>query len=345
MEDINEDDVIMYEESKEIKEALWKIWDLMNDKEIVTKLLTSSELLNELKKSQSQNNLRLNDDNYSIFKEKFVINLEDVQYDYHLKTITYKIESSLLYNQNLDRSNNSESKSLNNSYKNKCEINLPENNFNNRQNDSTNFIKCILILQPNTLEETKLLTIRMIDYSETLNEDQLKSIIKSIFNNFNDIIVKEVPLTLSCESIIINANINIVFDFWQYWKLRYLDEKIVRNYKIDGEPNKVGTKIFFTFLDKLLVESEILEVNKFFQEGNEDDDNEWNYKYRVIYEDGEIEIFNVIFISCENGTKTYISLENKINERIKIKSLTDYSKRKLALLNSIKNFIENNKGF
>ena len=345
MEDINEDDTIMYEESKEIKEIIWKIWDLMNDKEIITKLLTSSILINELEKSQSQNNLRINDDNNSIFKDKFIINLEDVQYDYHLKIITYKIESSLLYNKNIDKNNNYDSKSPNDSYKNKSEVNLPENNFNKRDNDSKAYIKCIFTLQPNTLEETKLLTITMIDYSETLNEDQLKNIIKSIFNNFKDIIVKEVPLTLSCESIIINANINIVFDFWQYWKLRYLDEKIVRNYKIYGEPNKIGTKICFVFLDKLLVESEILEVNKFFQEGNEDDNNEWNYKYSVKYEDGEIETFNVIFISCENGTKTYISLENKINEKIKIKSLTDYSKRKLALLNSIKNFIENNKGF
>ena len=56
MEDINENDVIMYEESKEIKETIWKIWDLINDKEIVSKLLTNSTLINELEKSQSQNN-------------------------------------------------------------------------------------------------------------------------------------------------------------------------------------------------------------------------------------------------------------------------------------------------
>jgi len=344
MEDLNEDDLIMFEESKEIKEAIWKIWDLINDKEIVTKLLTRSKLIDVLEKSLSQNSLSTNENNNS-FKDKFEVILEDIQYDYHLKIIIYKIQSSLLYNKNIDKSYNSESKSLSNSFKNKCEINLPESNSNNRQNDCRNYIKCIFTLQPNTLEETKLLTISMIDFSETLNEDQIKSIIKSIFNNFNDIIVKEVPLTVSCESIIINANINIVFDFWQYWKLRYLDDKIVRNYKIDGEPNKVGTKIYFIFLDKLTIESEILEINKFFQKENEDDNNEWNYKYRVKYEDGEIETFNTIFISCKNGTKTYISLENKINEKIKIKSLTDYSKRKLDLLNSIKNFIENNKEF
>ena len=32
MEDLNEDDLIMYEESKEIKETIWKVWDIINDK-------------------------------------------------------------------------------------------------------------------------------------------------------------------------------------------------------------------------------------------------------------------------------------------------------------------------
>ena len=219
-----------------------------------------------------------------------------------------------------------------------------ESSSNNRQNAYINNIKLIFTLQPNTLEETKLLTITMIDFSETLNEDQLKNIIKSIFINFNDIIVKEVPLTKNCESIIINANINVVFDFWENWKLKYLDEKIIRNCKIDGEPNKIGTKIYYIFLDKIPIVSEVLEINKFHQEGNEDDYFEWNYKNKITYEDGESEIFNVIFISCENGTKTYISMENKINEKIKFKKLTEFTYRKKTLLNGIKNFIENNKG-
>ena len=90
MEDINENDVIMYEESKEIKETIWNIWDLINDKEIVTKLLTNSTLLKELEKFQSQNNLSTIENNNS-FKDRFVINLEDIQFDYHLKIITYKI--------------------------------------------------------------------------------------------------------------------------------------------------------------------------------------------------------------------------------------------------------------
>ena len=54
MENLNEDDLMMYEESKEIKETIWKIWDLLNDKELVTKLLLSSPLINEIKKSQIQ---------------------------------------------------------------------------------------------------------------------------------------------------------------------------------------------------------------------------------------------------------------------------------------------------
>ena len=324
MENINENDVIIYEESKEIKETLWKIWDLINDKEIVSKLLNNSTLINELEKSQSQNNLNIKNNN---FKDKFELIIEDIQYDYHLKIISYKIESSLLSNKQLN-----------------SEIFNTESSSNNRQNSYINNIKLIFTLQPNTLEETKLLTITMIDFSETLNEEQLKNIIKSIFINFKDIIVKEVPLTKNCESIIINANINIVFDFWEYWKLKYLDEKIIRNCRIDGEPNKIGTKIYLIFFDKIPTVLEVLEINKFHQEGNEDDNFEWNYKYKVTYEDGESEIFNVIFISCENGTKTYVSIENKINEKIKVKKLTEYTYRKMTLLNGIKNFIENNKG-
>jgi hypothetical protein len=343
MEDINENDVIMYEESKEIKETIWDIWDLINDKEIVTKLLTNSTLLKELEKLQTQNNININDNNNS-FKDRFVINIEDIQFDYHLKIIAFKIESSLLFNKNLniDKSYNSESKSANNSYKNKSEKTIPQICSNNRQNTNINFIKLIFTIQPNTLEETKLLTITMIDFSETLNESQLKDIILSIFNNFKDIIIKEVPLTKNCESIIINANINIVFDFWENWKFKYLNEKIITNVKMEGEPNKSGSRIHFFFLDKYSIISEIIEINKFFQEGNEDDNNEWNYKFRLIHENGEIETFNTIFISCENGTKTYISFENNINEKIKVRKITEYTNRKLALLNNIKNFIENN---
>lgn len=53
MEDGNEDDLIMYEESKEIKETIWKIWDLLNDKEIVNKIILNSSLLSELEKCKS----------------------------------------------------------------------------------------------------------------------------------------------------------------------------------------------------------------------------------------------------------------------------------------------------
>ena len=59
MEEINLDELISYEESKEIKETIWKIWDLLNDKDIVNKLLFNSSLLYELQKSKFQ--LSLND--------------------------------------------------------------------------------------------------------------------------------------------------------------------------------------------------------------------------------------------------------------------------------------------
>ena len=54
MEEINENELILYEESKEIKETIWKFWDLLNDKDIVNKLLINSPLLYELQKSRFQ---------------------------------------------------------------------------------------------------------------------------------------------------------------------------------------------------------------------------------------------------------------------------------------------------
>jgi hypothetical protein len=59
MENENEDDLVMYEESKEIKETIWKIWDLLNDKEIINKIVLNSTLINELSKSNSQELLNL----------------------------------------------------------------------------------------------------------------------------------------------------------------------------------------------------------------------------------------------------------------------------------------------
>ena len=53
MENSNEDDLIMYEESKEIKETIWEVWDLLNDKEIITNILFNSSLLEELEKAKS----------------------------------------------------------------------------------------------------------------------------------------------------------------------------------------------------------------------------------------------------------------------------------------------------
>ena len=54
MDDINEDELVLYEESKEIKETIWKIWDIINDKEIIMKLLLNTSLVKDLQKVHSQ---------------------------------------------------------------------------------------------------------------------------------------------------------------------------------------------------------------------------------------------------------------------------------------------------
>jgi len=205
-----------------------------------------------------------------------------------------------------------------------------------------NYIKLNLTLQPNTLEGSKLLTITMIDYSETLIEDQLKNITQSIFNNFEDILIKTVPLTKNCESIIIDSNINVVFDFWAAWKIADIGDELVSELKMDGDPHIVGTKLNYKYFKKYALTAIVEEVNSFVQEGNEDDNNEWNYKYKVIFQNGQSETLNCVFVSCENGSKTWVSAENDINDKIGIAKLQELSQRKLIILTSMKNYIEKN---
>ena len=87
----------------------------------------------------------------------------------------------------------------------------------------------------------------------------------------------------------------------------------------------------------------IEEVNGFTQEGNEDDNNEWIYKYKVIFQNNQSETLTYVFVSCENGTKTWVSSENDINSKLEIEKLQELSKSKLIILTATKNYIEKNK--
>jgi hypothetical protein len=59
--EINEDDLVMYEESLEIKETIWKLWDIINDKEIIIKILLNTSFLKYLKEAKSQSNISISD--------------------------------------------------------------------------------------------------------------------------------------------------------------------------------------------------------------------------------------------------------------------------------------------
>ena len=156
----------------------------------------------------------------------------------------------------------------------------------------------------------------------------MKHITKSIFNNFEEILIKTVPLTKNCESIIIDANINIVFDFWATWKVADLEEGFVTDLKACGDPRLVGTKLDYIYFKKLRMTAVIEEVNSFTQEGNEDDNNEWIYKYKLIFQKNQSETVTYIFVSCENGTKTWVSSENDINAKLEIEKYKNYRKIK-----------------
>ena len=70
MKDLSPDDLIMYEESKEIKESVWQIWDLLNDKDIISKILLNSSLVNEIEKIKNHTLLNLKDNKVENNKEK-----------------------------------------------------------------------------------------------------------------------------------------------------------------------------------------------------------------------------------------------------------------------------------
>ena len=203
-------------------------------------------------------------------------------------------------------------------------------------------IKLIISERPITFDNSKLLTITMIDYSEMLTENQLKNIIGYIFNNLKNSSTETIPLNQNSESIIVNANINIVFYFWANWRTHLVGKEIVKDIKFNGDPKIPGNSLELTYLNKYRIKMIVEEVNSFIQKGNEDDDNEWNYKCTIIGNKGQSESLNCIFLSCENGTKTFVSVTNDINKDIGIEKWQELSERKLKILNGMKNYIENN---
>lgn len=121
--------------------------------------------------------------------------MEDIQYQFYLKVISYKIEYNNLLNKQSSQ-DNTDIKNDISSFGNKNNMDSISHDFNSNTRTNSfikNYIKLIFTIQPNTLEDTKLLTITMIDYSETLNEDQLKNIIQDIFSHFKEIVIKEIP--------------------------------------------------------------------------------------------------------------------------------------------------------
>ena len=225
---------------------------------------------------------------------------------------------------------------------------METNSYTKILNNRKRNIKITMSLLPNKLEETKLLSIEVIDYYELFKEEQIKDITISIFNNFEEVLINAVPLTTNSETIIIDMNINVVFDFWATWKfadIQDIADGFVSNLKPHGDPRLVGTKLDYLYLHKYKITAEIEEVNCYYQEGEEDDDKEWNYKYKVTFGNGQSETMNIVFVSCENGTKTWVSTDNDINPKIGVDKLQELSKRKLRVLNDIQKYIDKNKEY
>ena len=98
MEEINEDELTIYEESREIKETVWKIWDIINDKKILTKLLLTTSLVKDLKAAHSQSNEIFDaiENNNEIEEEKKPSNIPEEDGNFNI-IIIYNYKSNIIY--------------------------------------------------------------------------------------------------------------------------------------------------------------------------------------------------------------------------------------------------------
>ena len=222
--------------------------------------------------------------------------------------------------------------------------NITDTNSGEKKNNKVfkNCIKLIITERPNTLDEAKLLTVTIIDYSELLSENQLKNIVQYAFNNLQDSLRAVKPINKNTESIIINANINIVFNFFANWRTHLIGKDIIKDIKFNGDPKIPKNDLEFIYLNKYKVKVVVEEVNSYLQKGSEEGDKEWNYKCTLEDQKNQSECLNLIFISCENSTKTFVSAENDINEKIGFERIQELSNRKLWILAEIKKYIESN---
>jgi hypothetical protein len=154
----------------------------------------------------------------------------------------------------------------------------------------------------------------MIDYSESLNENQLKNIVQYVFNNLQDSLRAVKPINKNSESVIINANINTVFFFFANWRTRLLGNHIVKDITFNGDPKIPKNNLELTYLNKYRVKIIVEEVNSYIQKENEESEKEWNYKYTLEGQKSQSECLNCIFISCENATKTLVAVEEKFGK-------------------------------
>ena len=278
---------------------------------------------------------------------ELTIHLDDLQYENHLKTISYLIDSKYIQKDKDKEKSSSSSKNAANSFsENSLSLkNVTDTNSGEKKIKALkNCIKLIITERPNTIDETKLLTVTMIDYSELLNEDQLKNIVQYIFNNLQDSLKAVKPINKNSESVIINANINTVFFFFANWRTRLIGNHIVKDIKFNGDPKIPKNNLELTYLNKYRIKIIVEEVNSYIEKENEENDKEWNYKYTLEGQKSQSECLNCIFISCENGKKTLVSVENNINENIGIEGIQELSNRKLRILTEMKKYIENNLG-
>ena len=252
-----------YEMSREIKESLWYIWDLIN----------SLEKMNIIFKK--------------VFHKEIELKFESIYTKNELKKISWLIPPFSL------------------------------------------ILRFFLI--PNTLENTKLLTIKILETNSNENNFNYEEICKQIFHEINSDLLTKTPHLKTYESVVINVNIERVWTYMVNWECLYTMKDIYKPVEFKGDPKKVGSEIYFLYNNNT---KSVGKVTFVFESNDEK-----ILKFCLTGDESETEDF-IVIVKAISDKQSFMSVENDVNFSMQIENQDMLGKNKPTFLKAIKIYLE-----
>ena len=252
-----------FEMSKEIKESLWYIWDLINSIDKMRVIFNK------------------------VFEEEIILKVESIYTKNELKKISWLIPSfSLIFR---------------------------------------------FFLIPNTLENTKLLTIKILETKPNDKNYNYEKICNQIFYEINSDLLTKTPHLKTYESIIINVNIERVWSYMINWECLYTMEGVYSPIQFKGDPKKVGSEIFFLYNNN---SKNVGKVNEVYESNDEK-----ILKFCLSGDESETEDF-IVIVKAISDKQSFMSVENDVNFSMQIENQDMLGKNKPTFLKTIKTYLE-----